>query len=193
MTKLYIVAAALLLTLAAPFILRPPDTTSAKDADITVVIVTPHSESIRHEFARGFAKYVDAKYGKKAHVEWRTPGVGTSEIERYVASLYRSAFKLHWRKQLGQPWNDREIGESFDNKRIVLPEDPKDDSPAQKARRAFLDSKIGIGIDLFFGGGAYPFQQFAARGYLVDSGIFDKHPEWASSDIIPSEFSGEPY
>ena len=73
MTKLYIVAAALFLTVAAPFILRPRDRTSSKDADVTVVIVTPHSETIRHEFARGFAKYVDAKYGKKAHIEWRTP------------------------------------------------------------------------------------------------------------------------
>jgi len=193
MTRLYIVAAALLATLAAPFILRPGDTTSPKDADITVVIVTPHSESIRHEFARGFAKYTEEKYGKTSHVEWRTPGVGTSEIERYVASLYRSAFKLYWRKQLGKPWNEREVGESFDNGKIVLPESPTDDSPAQLVRRSFLESKIGIGIDLFFGGGAYPFQQFASRGFLVDSGIFDKHPEWAEASIIPSEFSGEPY
>ncbi len=28
---------------------------------------------------------------------------------------------------------------------------------------------------------------------LVDSGIFEKHPEWAEDQIIPSQFSGEPY
>ena len=193
MTKIYIVAAALLATLAAPFVLRPEDTTSPKDADITVVVVTPHSETIRHEFARGFAKYVEKSYGKKAHVEWRTPGVGTSEIERYVSSLYRSAFKFHWKKNLGNEWGDRSIGDAFNNKRLQLPEDPADETPGQLARRTFLESDVGIGIDVFFGGGAYPFQQFAARGYLVDSGVFKKHPDWAEADVIPRQFSGEPY
>lgn len=193
MTRIYIVAAALLITLAAPFILRPKDTTSSKDADITVVVVTPHSETIRHEFARGFAKYVEEKYGKKAHVDWRTPGVGTSEIERYVSSLYRSAFKFHWRKNLGNQWSDRAIGDEFSNKRLAVPDDPADESPGQLARRLFLESDVGIGIDVFFGGGVYPFQQFAERGYLIDSGIFEKHPEWADEAILPSQFSGEPY
>ena len=132
-------------------------------------------------------------YGKKAHVDWRTPGVGTSEIERYVASLYRSAFKQHWRNELGGKWSEREIGDNFNNKRITVPEKRDDDTPAQRARRVFLDSDIGIGIDVFFGGGAYPFQQFAAKGYLVDSGVFEKHPEWAKEDVIPNQFSGEPY
>ncbi|MFT4551347.1 MAG: iron(III) transport system substrate-binding protein, partial [Verrucomicrobiales bacterium] len=193
MTKFYIIAAALIATLAAPFILRPRDTSSSADADVTVVIVTPHSETIRYEFAKGFTKYVQDKYGKKAHVDWRTPGVGTSEIERYVSSLYRSAFKLHWRKKLGNEWSDSLIGDSFSNKRLKLPEDKADESPEQLARRTFLESDVGIGIDIFFGGGAYPFQQFATRGYLVDSGVFEKHPEWAKEEIIPKEFSGEPY
>ena len=42
----------------------------------------------------------------------------------------------------------------------------------QMARRAFLTSDvIGIGIDLFFGGGSYDFAQQAAAGRLVDSGF----------------------
>ena len=193
MTRIYIVAAALLITLAAPFVLRPKGATSPKKADITVVVVTPHSETIRHEFALGFAKYVADKYGKIAHIDWRTPGVGTSEIERYVSSLYRSAFKFYWRKNLGYEWSDRRIGDEFSNRRLVLPDDTALDTPGQLARRTFLGSNIGIGIDVFFGGGAYPFQQFASRGYLVDSGIFEKHPGWAKDDVIPRQFSGEPY
>ncbi len=44
---------------------------------------------------------------------------------------------------------------------MIPPTSPR----AQLARRTFLESKVGIGIDIFFGGGAYPFQQFASRGY----------------------------
>ncbi len=193
MTKLYIVAAALVATLAAPFILRPAGSARVKDAEITVVVVTPHSETIRYEFARGFTKYVKEKYGKSAQVEWRTPGVGTSEIERYVSSLYYSAFKLHWRKKLGNDWSDRLIGKSFNDKYLKPATDLADESPHQLARRTFLESEVGIGIDIFFGGGTYPFQDFARKGYLVDSGIFEKHPQWAKEEIIPNQFSGEPY
>jgi iron(III) transport system substrate-binding protein len=193
MTKLYIVAAALIATLAGPFVLRPRGVSTSRGADITVVVVTPHSETIRREFSVGFRNYAEEKYGKKVHIDWRTPGVGTSEIERYVSSLYRSAFKLHWKKKLGREWSDREIGDNFSNKRLALPTDAAAESPAQLARRTFLESEVGIGIDIFFGGGAYPFQQFASRGYLIDSGVFDKHPEWAKEEIIPRQFSGEPY
>ncbi len=39
------------------------------------------------------------------------------------------------------------------------------------ARRAFLTPNVGIGIDLFFGGGSFDFAQQAAAGRLVDSGF----------------------
>ena len=193
MTRNHIVAAALFLTLAAPFVLRPKGSGRVKDAEITVVVVTPHSETIRTEFARGFTKYVAENYGKKAQVEWRTPGVGTSEIERYVSSLYYSAFKLYWRKRLGNEWSDELIGKGFNDKYLQPASDLADETPSQLARRTFLESDVGIGIDIFFGGGAYPFQDFAKKGYLVDSGVFKKHPGWAQESVIPNQFSGEPY
>ena len=62
---------------------------------------------------------------------------------------------------------------------------------ALKARKKFLDSDTGIGIDLFFGGGQYDHQRQAAKGYSVDAGIQQKHPEWFDDKVIPYRFSGE--
>ena len=76
----------------------------------------------------------------------------------------------------------------------VGPEAAKDTEP-QMARRAFLNSDIGIGIDLFFGGGSFDFAQQAAAGRLVDSGFIAAHPElFGDGPIqIPQTLGGEPY
>jgi ABC-type Fe3+ transport system substrate-binding protein len=59
------------------------------------------------------------------------------------------------------------------------------------ARQAFLSSNLGIGIDLFFGGGSYDFIQQEARGQLVPSGVEERHPDWFTPAIFPLEFAGE--
>ncbi len=63
------------------------------------------------------------------------------------------------------------------------------------ARRAFLTSEVGIGIDLFFGGGSFDFAQQAAAGRLVDSGFVKAHPEIFNEtpDGIPLTLGGEPF
>ena len=55
--------------------------------------------------------------------------------------------------------------------------DPRQDTPAQAARRAFMGSDVGCGIDLFFGGAPYDFEQQARLGHIVDSGVLQRHPE----------------
>ncbi|NDE33857.1 MAG: ABC transporter substrate-binding protein, partial [Gammaproteobacteria bacterium] len=68
------------------------------------------------------------------------------------------------------------------------------------ARRDFLASQVGIGVDLLFGGGTPDFQQLADAGYLVSSppgglsgipAIEARHPEWFRSEVIPETLSGE--
>lgn len=191
--KLIAVALALAATLAAPFLLRPEGATSPRTATHTVAVVTPHNESIRGEFARAFARHMREARGIEVHVDWRTPGAGTSDLERFLASEYRAKFELHWSRELGRRWRDSEIGDNFDNRKLELPDDPGGDTPAQAARREFLDSEVGCGVDVFFGGGDYPFKKFASMGYLVDSGVRDRHPEWFSETAIPATFSGEIY
>ena len=53
--KELLVALAMLLTLVAPFVLRPAQSTAPSRFDRRLVIMTPHHDRIRTEFARAFA------------------------------------------------------------------------------------------------------------------------------------------
>ncbi len=79
----------LVLLLAAPFALRPADVVDERDAR-GVVIVTPHNEQIRSEFARAFEAWHEKTFGEPVRVEWSTPG-GTSEIRKLLVSEYTAA------------------------------------------------------------------------------------------------------
>ncbi len=181
---------ALAVVIGLPFLLRPPGE-ERREYDEVLVVVTPHNEPIRYEFARGFREWYEARTGRVAGIEWRIPG-GTSEIARLVGSEYQAAFRSYWTRERGEPWSRRVLG-AFDNPRVVPGDDPSGDSPEEAARRAFLESDIGIGIDLFFGGGSFESSRQAAAGRLVDSGIREIRPEWFSEESIPLEVSGEPF
>ena len=192
MNRNVLIVVALALILGLPFLLRPRDSLLA-NADETLVIVTPHNEAIRYEFARGFRAWYKAKTGKLARIDWRSPG-GTTEIARYLASEYEAPFEMQWRRKQKMRWN-AVAQRSFDDPKIKLESNPAKDTEAQMARRAFLNSNVGIGIDLFFGGGSYDFSQQAAAGRLVDSGFITAHPELFGDGPtrIPQFLGGEPY
>lgn len=174
--RILVVFAALALIIAVPFALKPEDDLLAR-ADDAIVIMTPHNEQIRYEFSRAFGEHYQQKTGRTIRIDWRMPG-GTSEIARYIRSEYYAAFERLWRSS-GREWT-AEVAATFDN--------PKAQS---EARREFLASTAGIGIDLFFGGGAFDFQQQADAGRLVDCEIIKGHPAWFSEDSIPHSVSGE--
>ena len=169
------------LVVGLPFALRK-ESQVITNPDETIVIISPHMESIRHEFGEGFRKWYKAKTGKNVYVDWRTIG-GTSEIARFIKSEYVNAFRNHWTGTLGKDWNE-EVASSFNNGKLP------DDAPAvsQEARQAFLASEVGIGIDLFFGGGQYDFYKQAQYGHLVE--FRDEHNK---TSAIPREFSGEQF
>jgi len=183
--KNFWIIAALAIVLIGPLALRPKGEDTAK-ADRTLVIISPHNEATRYEFSRAFEAYYFHKTGKHVHIDWRTPG-GTSEISRYLESQYSAAFQNYWVNTLHRPWNAVMQG-AYSN-----PKAPKDDSPAGKARKAFLDSDVSSGIDLFFGGGSFDFILQATAGRLVDSGVIAKHPKIFNDKVIPKSLSGEPY
>ena len=191
MIRYLAIAAALLLTLAAPFALRPDTRITATSPEDTLVVLTPHSESIRREFSHAFGEHTLRTRGKRAYIDWRTPG-GTSEISQTIATAYFAAFKNRWRSVLKRPWSDATVGKAFVNRRLQLDDSPADDSLEEQARREFLSSAVGIGVDLSFGGGAYDFKKNSDAGYLVDSGITELEPDWFTTQIIPSAVSGEP-
>lgn len=178
--------------IAVPLLLQPKaeDRTQAAADAAKVVIITPHSESLRYEFSRGFRKYYRDKYGKEVSIEWRTPG-GTSDIVKYIDDRYEAAFRAVWQDDPANgPWTAAAAA-NFDNPKAVagsgMPEE------ALKSRKKFLDSDTGIGIDLFFGGGQYDHQRQADKGYSVDAGIRQQHPEWFDDKVIPYHFSGETF
>ncbi len=182
--------ALLILTLVAivalPFVLRPKRATVAQ-ADDTVVIITPHNEAIRYEYARGFSAWYQAKTGRTVALDWRMVG-GTSDIARFLEGEYVTAFENHWTGKRRRRWS-AEIQAGFQNGRLpaAAPE------IVREARAEFLASDVGCGIDVFFGGGTYDLERQALAGRLVDSGVMKIHPEWFTETTIPRRFGGEDY
>jgi iron(III) transport system substrate-binding protein len=184
--KRFIIIVALIATVALPFLLRPKQA-APENADVTLVLVTPHNEAIRHEFAIGFKEWYKARTGKTVFIDWRVLG-GTTEIARFLESEYVASFQNYWTRELRKPWST-EVLAGFQNGKLPA------DAPAiaKEARAAFLASEVGCGIDLFFGGGTYDFAKQAAAGRIVDSGMLKKHPEWFTDDVIPQLYAGEEY
>ncbi len=184
--KRWVIVFALVATVALPFVLRPKQRETERTDD-TLVLVTPHNEAIRHEYAQGFKTWYRAKTGRSVKIDWRVLG-GTSEIARFMEGEYTAAFQNYWTKKLGQAWST-DVQAGFQNQKL-----PADASPAARAaREAFMASDVGCGIDLFFGGGTYDFDKQAKAGRIVDSGILKKHPQWFTDDVIPRTYAGEEY
>ena len=175
--------------LALPFVLRPKQSQLA-DADDTLVLISPHNESIRYEFTRAFSEKYHRETGRTVRLDWRTPG-GGSEIARYIKSEFYNSFENYWRSH-GRPWTPEVVG-AFDNPKVTPAANPAEDTPAQAARRAFLGSDAGIGIDVMFGGGSFDFIQQAEAGRLVAGDVMQRHPEWFTDQSIPQSVSGEPF
>jgi ABC-type Fe3+ transport system substrate-binding protein len=184
----------LLLLLAAvvgvPFLLRPKEDGGGRP-DRTLVIISPHNEAIRYEFEVAFKAHARERLGLDVRIDWRTPG-GVSEITRYLAGEYLAAFQLHWTRDLGRAWTG-DVLAAFDNPKVQPDNSPGDDSPAEAARRAFLASDAGIGIDLFFGGGSFDFSRQAESGRLVDSGVLARRQDLFGPGGIPPALGGEAY
>lgn len=189
------VLVAMLVVLAAPWLLKPKESTAPASYDRRLVILTPHHEKIRQEFALAFTRYWREKTGQVVYIDWRTGG--TAELAMLLRSEYGGAFQHYWTRTLKKDWS-HEVGLAYANSKLKS----TDESAAGVARRAFMESNVGIGIDLFFGGGSFDFEQQASAGILVaadPSGKFglkplrEKHPDWFTDEVIPPSVSGEPF
>lgn len=170
-----------------PFLLRPVARTEA--ADETLVVVTPHNEAIRHEFGTAFNRWYRARTGRSVRIDWRVIG-GASETVRYLRSGYEAAFEEQWRRTRHEPWSAALAAALFDD-RVAPAAQPADDTPAQAVRRAFLAAEVGVGVDVFFGGGNFEHARGARAGWLVDAGLRRRHPEWFTPEVFPDVWAGE--
>ncbi len=80
------------LVLALPFalraVIRAPEVALPADSGADrLVIVTPHNQDIRREFAQAFDQWHRRHYGASVTIDYRTPG-GANDIIRLVQTLY---------------------------------------------------------------------------------------------------------
>jgi len=184
-----IVVALVAVILGVPYLLRPPQAQLGPDA-LTLTALSPHNEAILFEFENAFSRWHHEHYGRPVRIDWRMMG-GTSIITRYLAAEYVASFRAYWTQQLRKPWTP-EIESGFANPRIdPTRPDPHPPRDVVEARKAFLESNVGVGVDLFFGGGWFDHDKQARAGNLVPCGLVNEHPELLASKIMPRIISGE--
>jgi ABC-type Fe3+ transport system substrate-binding protein len=177
--KNFLVIAAAVLVVALPFVFRrPPEAGDWRPGDPVLVIVTPHNEAIRQEFAAAFSCWHERVHGRPVKVDWRVLG-GTAEIMRYLASEYVAAAQAWWRRQ-GREWpaggGERLLDRAFD------PAKPPAEARSNETfrlrweqgrelwlafRGADTPSAVSCGLDLFFGGGTYDHEKAMRQGLTV--------------------------
>lgn len=165
--------------LAMPFLFRKEEAPVIFSADAdTVVVVCAHNKTIRDEYEQAFSKWYKEHYGKEVHIDFRSPG-GTSDITRYIDDRFRAEFRfslesegIEWKKEYGDIFNDSRQKDHW-------------------IRQKFMNSNVGIGIDVFAGGGTFEHSRMANYGYAVDGGVQKRHPEWFKESVIPGQFGGD--
>jgi len=148
--------------------------------------------AIREEFARAFSEWHRQHYGQPVRIDWRAIG-GTTEIMRYLAAEYATAFRGYWRRQ-DRAWPA--AGPEWLLDRRFDPTAPAPEIAADRARLqewqlrrdlwlAFreLDDPQAFSsrIDVFFGGGTYDHQVAADQGLTV--------PVWNADNMPPGVFT----
>ncbi len=186
MKKILLASGIFLLLLIIPFVLKPaPQSADYAEDEDTLTIVTPHVETIKSEFEHAFKEYYFKKYNRSVRFDYRNIG-GTSDIIRYISDRFESEFR-HYYEAKGKKWNPVVQGAFSRN------QSPDAPAEARNARKMFLESDVGIDIDLFFGGGTFDQARVAQMGFAVDAEVSKRHPEYFKNDIIPPAFAGETF
>lgn len=94
----FLVIAAFLIVLAMPFAVRSlqpgesrPSGKAGSDS-LSLIVVTPHVEQIRSEFAEAFSAWHRRHHGEGVRIDWRAVG-GTSEILKLLEAQYGAALR----------------------------------------------------------------------------------------------------
>ena len=192
MRNLCVVSAALLV-IALPFLFqRETDVAQWQSGDPVLVVITPHNEAIRYEFARGFNRWRQEQGLSPVRLDWRTIG-GTSEIGRYMEGETQAAFRAWWTGPQGHDW-PRGGTHELTNPRFSG-EDPALLAIREALRGTDDPSAFSLGLDLFFGGGEYDHSLAFRKGLTVnpwpegipEQVVMDAH----GVELIPERLSGE--
>lgn len=183
--KAFIALLATAAVISIPFLLRPTTEGRQRGQD-RLILLSPHNDAIRNEFSTAFRQWYEQRTGRSVGLDWRSVG-GTSEIVQFMQSRYIAAFQQHWTRELRQQWSG-EVEAAFANPAVELT-----DSRGGEARRAFLESNVGIGVDVFFGGGSHDHRNRAQQGFLVPTAVRHDNPQWFDPEVIPQMFAGEEF
>ena len=178
---------------ALPFIFKPKSESAAWDGDDPVlVVITPHNEAIRQEFAAAFSEWHERRFGSPVRIDWRVIG-GTTEIMRFLVSEYIGSL---------QGWCERQ-GRDFPSKAasaMLSPSLPASDPAVQDIWLDFRTNDspavASSRIDVFFGGGTYDHGKAAEQGLTVEPWPAGSIPAGIVADadgneLIPAELSGD--
>ncbi len=179
--KLFIIFA-LVAVIALPLLFREKQGT-AQEGEDTLVLISPHPENNQAEFKRAFADWYQRKTGRTVKIDWRYPG-GLSEIIKIVNALFDNAFRAYWEGSLRQNWS---LAIEQHYSRISK---SSEDPSIKAAQQAFLDSPVGCGIDILFGGGGQEFELLKHKHLFLVPKVVEKYPEWFSDDIFPLQEGG---
>ena len=172
--------------LALPFCLRPEKTQGAVNSGNPdkVVVVSAHNKAIRDEYVTAFKKYYLERFNREVEIDFRSPG-GTSDIARYIPDRFEAEFRRYfesdpangkWKKEYAA-FSDASLDRKGANPELV------------RVRKMFLASNVGIGIDVFAGGGTFEQSRMAQRGFAVDGKVKERHPEYF--EHFPMSFGGD--
>lgn len=177
----------ILAIIVVPFILRnKEESIILNDKFDTLVILTPHNEALRYEYTHGFKKWYKEKTGKDINIDWRYQG-GGQETARYIESMFSNNFRDYWTNVLKRPWSNEHAAAFYT--RNINTKDPKD-TLSGTIIEAFINSNVGCGVDLLFGGGFYEFITQADKGNIVPCDILKERPDMFTNDTIPEFFAG---
>ncbi len=196
------------LVVALPFIFRQPAPDGGwRAGDPVLIVITPHNEAIRYEFAQAFSAWHQREYGKPVKLDWRIIG-GTTEIMRYLEAELVVAFRAWWQAQ-GGAWPvgavEMVLDRRFDARQpsADVAADPvrlrqwERQRDLHQAFRATDDpAAFSCQIDVFFGGGSYDHGKAAGEGLSVPPWPPGASPPGTlnAADgrvLIPAELGGE--
>ncbi|MEA2709619.1 MAG: iron(III) transport system substrate-binding protein [Phycisphaerales bacterium] len=136
-----------LVVLLTPFVLRAfvgggeaEATPEPPGKSLRLVVVTPHAEPIRSEFADAFSRWHQEKFGQPVFVDYRIYG-GASDITRYFESARETLYKSLGTYQIDIVWGggddlfERQLSEPGHLAGVRLPDDVM--------KRAFAQPTIG--------------------------------------------------
>ncbi len=112
-----------LVVLVTPFVLKLAmgTSTDARGDSLPLVIICPHVEGIRREFADAFSQWHNERFGNPVHVDYRSYG-GASEIVRFFDSSRETVYKDQGTYGVDLVWGG---GDYLFEEQLKRPKDPR--------------------------------------------------------------------